>query len=509
MKKTLELNLLVDSGLWTDKPGLEKRLVKINTSLVYRQQKYNLLREESEGYSKLLTVLVSLPSPPMDPTSHITNIFSLIGYFDLDPNRVLDMVLEVMEHQLWNASFLTLLKKFRRSSIVHILGFKFVHYHDLGKKDEIEDSKVAKDLSDSGQQEASPLPATPTPKSLYLLAATLLTASMLELENLLPYLAPNVDDTAKLLVKDQTALKNQIKCFGVVNLSSKTSNDSESEKKTIPTTVSAISEHFGGGNQMIGMVAALILVKNWNLADKMADMFRKVANVNVVDYPDVVESLVALISWSLESIYRSVGMLSLGLGAPSVSNGSDDVGLPLIPRLSDHVQSVDGGKMEVDNGDGFEQDLQTSGGEFAEISTLDNIVVNLKPLLLRLGDYLAVSPVLFSRICRILKLRLESLRSSNTLLNEEQDDKTAFLEDSEVQDILLLLSESLLPSLSRMECNPALAALIWGILCQLPFEVRYDMYRLWKGESFGKQVSSSRHEFCDFLILPRVVHAGN
>ena len=79
MKKTLELNLLSESGLWSDKAALEKRLVKINTSLVYRQQKYNLLREESEGYSKLFTVLSSLPSPPSDPSSHIANVFSLIG----------------------------------------------------------------------------------------------------------------------------------------------------------------------------------------------------------------------------------------------------------------------------------------------------------------------------------------------------------------------------------------------------------------------------------------------
>ena len=79
LKKTLELNLLVGSGLWSDEQGLQKKLVKINTSLVYRQDKYNLLREETEGYSKLLTVLSSMPTPPEDSSSHITNIFSVIG----------------------------------------------------------------------------------------------------------------------------------------------------------------------------------------------------------------------------------------------------------------------------------------------------------------------------------------------------------------------------------------------------------------------------------------------
>ena len=79
LKKSLELNLLVGSGLWNDEAGLQKKLVKINTSLVYRQDKYNLLREETEGYSKLFTVLSTMPSLAEDPSSHITHIFSIIG----------------------------------------------------------------------------------------------------------------------------------------------------------------------------------------------------------------------------------------------------------------------------------------------------------------------------------------------------------------------------------------------------------------------------------------------
>lgn len=79
MKKTLELNLLAGSGIWSDEQTLQKRLVKINTSLVYRQDKYNLLREETEGYSKLLTVLADLPPPPEDPSLHVKHVFSVIG----------------------------------------------------------------------------------------------------------------------------------------------------------------------------------------------------------------------------------------------------------------------------------------------------------------------------------------------------------------------------------------------------------------------------------------------
>ena len=335
MKQTLELNLLVDAGLWSDKPGLEKRLVKINTSLVYRQQKYNLLREESEGYSKLLTVLASLPSPPTDPSSHITNIFALIGYFDLDPNRVLDLLLEAMEHQLWNHSFLFLLKKFRKSSIAHILGFKFVQYHPspagADKSDESGAGKSPRESKSSprnsvasaaSSSSAPPTPTTSTPRSLYLLAAALLTADLLELDDLLPYLAPTLEDTGKLMANERKRLKGEIRNYGVVNLSAKASSDGEKDKayKTLRTII-PVDTDFAGGNQIIGIVAALILLKNWSLAHDMAQLLQQVGNVNFVDYPDVARAMISLLTWSIDLVYQPVGLLSLRLAGRGGGGG--------------------------------------------------------------------------------------------------------------------------------------------------------------------------------------------
>jgi THO complex subunit 2 len=330
MKKTLELNLLVDAGLWTDKPGLEKRLVKINTSLVYRQQKYNLLREESEGYAKLLTVLAALPPPPSDPSSHIANIFALIGYFDLDPNRVLDLVLEAMEHQLWNSSFLLLLKKFRKSSIAHILGFKFVHYHaDKGGETVTTDAKAEAPKSPRSPREsassassASSAPPPATPRSLCLLAAALLSAHLLELDSLLPYLTPTLEDTGKLMTKERARLKGEIKSYGVVNLSGKVSSDSEKDKtNTTSSSTASMDDSFAGGNQVVGVVAALILSKNWILAHEVAQLLQRVASVDVVDYPDVAAALVSLVSWAISQVYQPVGMLTLGLAGPAAAAG--------------------------------------------------------------------------------------------------------------------------------------------------------------------------------------------
>jgi len=73
-----------------------KRMKKLNTDLVYRQRKYNLLHEESEGYSKVTTMLSRLQGGASLMGAAQT-LRALIGGFDLDPNRVLDIVLESLE----------------------------------------------------------------------------------------------------------------------------------------------------------------------------------------------------------------------------------------------------------------------------------------------------------------------------------------------------------------------------------------------------------------------------
>lgn len=50
----MELNALEASDNLT-----KSRIIKIRTRLYYKQLKFNLLREESEGYAKLLTEVLS------------------------------------------------------------------------------------------------------------------------------------------------------------------------------------------------------------------------------------------------------------------------------------------------------------------------------------------------------------------------------------------------------------------------------------------------------------------
>lgn len=82
------------------------RALRHRTAQFYKQKKYNLLRESSEGWARLLVVLSDISAfgpggDDEDPESRRRNakltwkrIMAVIGCFDLSPTRVLDIILD-------------------------------------------------------------------------------------------------------------------------------------------------------------------------------------------------------------------------------------------------------------------------------------------------------------------------------------------------------------------------------------------------------------------------------
>ena len=72
--------------------AFEKKIKRVYTKINYEQNKYSLFRESNEGYSKVLLLLMGIKG------NHELNtiwkkILSLVGNFDLDPDRILDLII--------------------------------------------------------------------------------------------------------------------------------------------------------------------------------------------------------------------------------------------------------------------------------------------------------------------------------------------------------------------------------------------------------------------------------
>lgn len=97
MRQKLDGALIQNLGLTRDtfiRVGIRQA-----THLLYRQANYNLLREETEGYSKLVAELFTTSESEPPSAEVIADTFEkikgLIGTFDLDVGRVLDITMDV------------------------------------------------------------------------------------------------------------------------------------------------------------------------------------------------------------------------------------------------------------------------------------------------------------------------------------------------------------------------------------------------------------------------------
>ncbi|KAK4163186.1 transcription factor/nuclear export subunit protein 2-domain-containing protein [Cladorrhinum sp. PSN259] len=97
MRQVIDQDVLIKLELV--RSSFQKMAVRNATNLLYRQASYNLLREETEGWAKLVTeVFTTCTAEPASSEvvqETFNKVMGLIGTFDLHPGRVLDVTIDV------------------------------------------------------------------------------------------------------------------------------------------------------------------------------------------------------------------------------------------------------------------------------------------------------------------------------------------------------------------------------------------------------------------------------
>ena len=168
-----------------------------------------MLREENEGYAKLIAELGQDLSGNITSDFILENIKSLIGCFNLDPNRVLDVILEVFECRPEHDDFfISLLESYMSmcepQTLCHILGFKFKFYQE---------------------------PIGETPSSLYRVAAVLLQFNLIDLDDLYVHLLPADNCIMDEHKQEIVEAKQIVRKLTMVVLSSDKIDEREKEKE--------------------------------------------------------------------------------------------------------------------------------------------------------------------------------------------------------------------------------------------------------------------------------------
>ncbi|XP_044176473.1 THO complex subunit 2-like isoform X1 [Acropora millepora] len=278
LKERLDVETLDALGIVPSQKAFNQKYVRTKTKLFYKQQKFNLLREESEGYAKLVTELGQEISRHVTSSRALENIKSLIGRFNLDPNKTLDVLLDLFECRIeLEDFFLPLLKsfmeKYESSALCHIMGFKFQFYKDQ--------------------------PDLPTPPSLFHLAALLIKHKLLQLDDLYPHLSPSdadivTSDTAKIEEAKQEARKMNIAVLAEIAAANNEENSKDNNKENDKPSIAP-------DNQKFGICEALLMVGAWDYAQTILERLPSFA---AVSHPAIASGLCKLIHTTVEPLYR-------------------------------------------------------------------------------------------------------------------------------------------------------------------------------------------------------------
>ncbi|KAI4379074.1 hypothetical protein MLD38_005413 [Melastoma candidum] len=420
---------------------LKNKEVRVNTRLLYQQTKFNLLREESEGYAKLVTLLCQLcdASTHNSKAATIGVIKSLIGHFDLDPNRVFDIVLECFELQSDVSLFLDLIPIFPKSHASQILGFKFQFYH----RTEVN---------------------MPVSFGLYKLTALLVKEDFIDLDSVYAHLLPKDDESFEQYNSIAAKRIDEANRIGRINLAA-TGKDLMEDEKQGDVTVDlfaaldmeseAVAENAAelSNNQSLGLLLGFLSVDDWRHA---YILFERLSPLNPVAHLRICDGLLRIIETTISPAYNTLRQAHVHSTAATSESDMDTM---------DASDSLEPGR-----------------------NSFIDLPKELFQMLACAGPYLYRNTLLLQKVCRVLRgyyqsalelLGKDAKALPPSFLNGENKVPRLHLKEARLR-VEEALGTCLLPSLQLVPANPAIGQEIWEVMNLLPYEVRYRLYGEWE-----------------------------
>lgn len=232
LQAALDPTLLESTNL-SDKDTLMKKLRKLNTEMHYRQQKFNLLHEESEGYAKVLTLLFG---DLQDVTP--SELQRYMGAFELDPNRILDILLDVLEKTSEDErrnKILELMRDFSTAKIPSLLAFRLTSYQKASKA---------------------------IPPSLYSVIVILAKNGLLELSSFVPAAEADIEQCYGIYEK---FMKQRISAMNRIRLNDDR-NKQDPKLVELQNSLEESTSKLGTQNALVGLLKVLLQSHDWDLA---------------------------------------------------------------------------------------------------------------------------------------------------------------------------------------------------------------------------------------------------
>lgn len=311
----------------------------------------------------------------------------------------------------------------------------------------------------------------------YIMAATLVATQRVSLDALLPHLSPTLDDMRVVSKSIATALAEQTRSYGVISLTSSDAAPSAAggdpgavDNYTVSNTVTATSGTITTNaaeplvreawvdNQWLGLLEALITLRAWRSALRLADWLRVEASVEAAMFPAISAALLRLLSDLTTDVYYPLSPagragLPTNMAYPSKSPPPPS---PLIP----------------------DDELISPAATVADVPQV------IRPVLLLLGPHLSNDVVLVVRVCRLLRAAMADTSKSAaavslSAITELDGGAEAGLSPQQAA-VLAVIRDCVLPVTSLVGSNIPLMSTVWDLIQELSWPRRFALYTHWR-----------------------------
>mmetsp|Transcript_6903 Transcript_6903/g.15059 ORF Transcript_6903/g.15059 Transcript_6903/m.15059 type:complete len:1264 (+) Transcript_6903:96-3887(+) len=450
---------------------MRKKINQLRTKQRYTLTRYNLYRENSDGFAKLLYLLDCLSNlefrPQVTPAQAIEtqqciakDVLSLIGHHHLCPNRTVAAVMDILEARLqqapttpaytWAHPLVAILRLFPRKRLTSVSIFEVFSHTPLPQKD----AKVVEPNRLSNR-------ASPTN---FLAISALAKVGLVDLDAVWTYLEPS-DEVLKTSHAELTqAYEEDVARVTKVDLSGQT--DGEAQK-----FVKCLQAWNCYADQKLKLAAALISVNHWTLANRVLLHLGSLCKPCLNHY--IRSALCDLLKWLIEPALEGV------LRAPLASTNGD-------ARCFD-LKLVAPGE---------EEGAGSENTGLQQTTNLEELLPQVRQVLDHLEYFFHTDAHLMHALWRLVFKCIvyrEQGGASSTVVTEEC--------------LLSIMFRHLLPAASIASPNPFLNDAMWAAVSKLSVSQRYLLYSCWEtmNEKFLVKLAAERTISSAKQILKRVV----
>ncbi|KAG7448931.1 uncharacterized protein BT62DRAFT_653210 [Guyanagaster necrorhizus] len=523
-RERLDSSILANVGIFADKSTLDKRDIRTRTGLFFKQNKFNLLREQSEGYSKLTTELTSNLGPahssstgrPTERWSAIEErarpvwekIISLIGYFDLDPIRALDIILDVLSTHLAThyTFFIALLSfspwagsyrnhsgeasmsvdgsesRYKGKTLQEVLSLANPRSNSETPPADQKPSVLAQVLGFKFVYYAGPDVSEPTPRNLYLTSALLIRENFITLEDLYPHLSLPDADLERSHEAYLADIKSRIAAAKVSQLAMaaplESTPSSSKTKASTPAEQKHENEFKDRYTQKSGMIAALLAVGAIRPALWLLSKFPWMVDAQ----PEIADLMICIMKLSIQPLYDSILVTkerNPSFLQPRTRYGTTGVTQPP-PRKQ--VLTLWAPTPPCSATTEFVFFFSDWSEQVPICSTLDDLKDVIEPLMRFIGLHVSRDTIFLTKFLRLGRTQLQ------TTVEMDPITKKPLGEPDPENPIRVfwfrVLRMYLLPALTLIRGNAVCTVEVWNIIRQYETTARWRLYGEWKSHIY-------------------------